>query len=377
MNNTKILDETREKYKSYSKIKLFFILIVLTFGYLNLIYPLSNYPYILLMFLVIYAAVSIKLTLIYAFLIFVLAMCIQIGEKHGIVYSNNLSRVIISALIIIIAYLFDNISKIPKHDINTNREINKVLLKPIFILDSIFYKKTMFSCGEIIIDRRVKSYLTKYINTQNTHQKRDIINVFLKNSDLDISILEQINVDKIIYDFFRENNINLDDYSYDFIEEIDELYSTNKTNKSKVTSKAIENYHIDGHVPNIFKGFKTFRILILVDKDTNDNSYTDFFDQNLCKGNYWVFDYNRQVHRGVLDTNSEIIDNRILIKKHFILFPKRNSNRLIRKYKNMIINNNKRRRKEQNKERPFLSNIFVSLSHIKNKMMEPLSINEY
>ena len=51
--------------------------------------------------------------------------------------------------------------------------------------------------------------------------------------------------------------------------------------------------------------------------------------------------------------------------------------KMIRKYKNMIINNNKRRRKEQNKERPFLSNIFVILSHIKNKMMEPLSINEY
>ena len=364
-------------------------LIVFSFGYINLLYPTGSCVYIILLFLAIYLVVSIKLTIIYAIILSLLYSLVKFIESNNFKYSNTSTRVFISILIIAIGYLITDVSHLyfnektysSTYKNKKNKYNKKVIhhfLLPLLILDSAFYKKTMFGCGKINIDNEAQSYLITYMNNLVADKKKDIINVYLKDSDINFDIINKIRIDEIISDFYKQNNLDHQKIKHSLTEDIDELYSTNKKYLSNKTSKSVEEYHIDGHIPNIFFGIKTFRILILIDKDTNDNSYTNFFEQNKCDGNYWVFDYNRQVHKGVLDTNPSITKDRILLKKHFIIYPAETNPKILEKYTNFLITSNKNMRKLQNKKYSnIVSKIYIAQSKLKNKLMEPLSINEY
>ena len=156
---------------------------------------------------------------------------------------------------------------------------------PILILDSLFFKPTCFSAGKIEITDENKKYIKKYINSIDN--KENILNNYIKNTNFKLK--NKINYDKIVLDFIKKNNLK--NQKYEFMDNLDELYATkNVKTFYHNNNKIVENLHLDGIIPNFLFGIKTFRILILIDKDENDNSYTYFYNKNnYDNANYWVF----------------------------------------------------------------------------------------
>lgn len=134
--------------------------------------------------------------------------------------------------------------------------------------------------------------LIEYINNIKVNN----IKVNRRFTNLEIDFNYKLDVDGIIKSFIEDNKLDYD-YDYDKIKEIDELYITNSSFESKNLDKIVDDFHIDGHIPNIF-GIKTYRLLILLQKDKFDKSETVFKNQkNNDNNNYIIFDYNTQVHK--------------------------------------------------------------------------------
>ena len=81
------------------------------------------------------------------------------------------------------------------------------------------------------------------------------------------------------------------------------------------------------------------------------------------------FDYNRQLHKGVLSNNKNIKNKRILLKIHFILYDKNKPKYLINLYKKILTMGNYSSRNIQSSK----YNI-IKTSYIKNFILKPLNI---
>ena len=143
------------------------------------------------------------------------------------------------------------------------------------------------------------------------------------------------------------------------------MYITNSNFESKNLDKIVDDYHIDGHIPDMF-GIRTYRLLILLQKDKNDKSETIFKNQKQKNGtNYIIFDYNRQVHKANIIKDNKIRKNRILLKIHFITYPKYIPQKYRDIYVKLLVSTNRLMRKTQNK-----NNNFYFLPKLKKEILK-------
>ena len=245
-------------------------------------------------------------------LILYLGILIVLGKINVGLSSVGIYTLIISSYLLtdISHYIADEktYSSKYKNDSKSNFIGNKIrhhLYLPLLIMDSIIFKNLPLYFNEIEIDNSLIEYIEE--NNQNTNHR-----FTNKNIDFDYNI----NVDNIIKLFLDKNKL---DKKYIKLSEIDELYITNCKKKPSSLEKVVDNYHIDGHIPNLF-GLNTYRILILLQKDKNDKSKTCFKSVKVPDNtNIIIFDYNGQIHKADLDNESDFIcKNRVLLKLHFI-----------------------------------------------------------
>jgi hypothetical protein len=337
----------------------------------NILKKIININYLYIFFILLYGYYSIKILII---LIIFFYVCNFIPKV------KNIKSFKINFGILILAYLTTNLSHFifdestysSSYKNNSYEEWIKTkiihnLFLPILIIDSLIFKKNNFDSGNI----NINNISNVGINNTLKNNDKKIFNSYLKKDDYNIYL------DDVIKKFLKKNNLK--NYNYKFVEDIDELYSTNSNiSNMKELDKVVEKYHIDGHIPNWLSFIRTYRILILINKDKNDDSQTFFINQEYKENdNYWIFDYNGQVHKALLDKRKNKKEKRILIKKHFIIYPKNTYDFLIELYKKTLIYTNKYMRYMQNNFNircRYISIFIKILSNIRFEIMRPIAL---
>lgn len=343
-----------------------------TYGYSLLIIDHLGSNYIPILFTIYILHSSIKIVAVY--LIIALLLYNSIGVKLNIYYTIFL--IVVSYLLTDLShYLFSEPTYSSKYKNKKNIDFMYMKFKhhlylPLFILNSILFKPCYFSSGHVKINEKVLNNID--INTIDVKKKftnkkidKELAEKLYHNTNLDNDI------SKIIKSFLLEHRLN---HNYERLDNMDELYITNPSFKALKIDKVVDDYHIDGHIPNIL-GIKTYRLLILLQKDEKDKSRT-LFKHHIPSNNsnYIIFDYNGQVHRAYIPMNTlnNITKKRVLLKIHYITYPHYMSKKMVEMYKYMVIKTNRLMRQFQNKNK---NNYFTNVLHVlKRDLLKPIEI---
>ena len=135
--------------------------------------------------------------------------------------------------------------------------------------------------------------------------------------------------------------------------------------------------HCDGHLPNWFFGCKTYRVLVLIHKDSADHSGTyicaeDTLFTLMETGDFLAFDYNCELHRLIQSKSGAVTGSRRMLKLHCIAYPKDGLSgwaapMLLPAYRRALVYTNRFMRKKgfgkaQRKEAGLLKGRFMSSS---------------
>lgn len=359
-------EEVNNFRNSHTKlgVKLFHFIALcgLIYGFYLLIFEHLKIKIIILPLLIIYIlSSSLKL-----FVIFFIISYILININYKLNIYNTIILIFVSYLLTDLSHIIFN-EPTYRSKYNNEKEMNYILKKvkhhlylPLLILDSVLFKPCYFKSGSVEINKDLIEY-TNNINVNKKFTNKKI------NIDHDLDMDHGLEIDNIIQSFLSENNLN---HKYEKIPEIDELYITNCKFKSSNLDKVVDDYHIDGHIPNIF-GIRTYRLLILLQKDKNDKSQTIFKHYKQLKNtNYIIFDYNSQVHRADIATDyKNISKNRVMFKIHFITYSPFIPNKCKEIYKKLLILTNRLMRKTQEKNKNY-----YFLPKLKKEILRPIEI---
>eukprot|EP00729_Bicosta_minor_P000791 gene791-15136_t len=116
-------------------------------------------------------------------------------------------------------------------------------------------------------------------------------------------------------------------YTIEHVPEMDDLYTTYPHLIPEGSNAEVLLPHCDGHLPNWFGGCKSYRVLVLIHKDSADHSGTFICAENTLftlmeMGDFLAFDYNCALHKLIQSQSGPATGSRRILKLHCIAYPK-------------------------------------------------------